>query len=162
MNRERLERLVAVLDRVAEDPDLAAAFDLHNWVDGDPARVGCGTTACAIGHACLDPWFRSAGLVLAAFRMQPEGGWAWDESADALSAPGAVPKPIYGFDVDMAAVRSFFGLTTAQANRLFLSVCYPDPGYTETDQGPKRKPHDPRLVADRVRELLAEEAAGDA
>lgn len=61
----------------------------------------CGTTACAVGHACLDPWFNGQGLHLVADSepfYQGFGGWL--------------------------AVSTFFGLTGSEANRLFMACNY--------------------------------------
>lgn len=85
MNIKALKQLVRVLQTVASQPKLAKAFHMSCWFDAElgaqnvnsihasyehylrtdtplalPAE--CGTTACAVGYAGLDTWFRKQGL----------------------------------------------------------------------------------------------------
>ena len=67
MNIERLNILIDILENVQRE---SKEFDLSHWVDisnnienNDPI---CGTTACAMGYAALDPRFSELGLHLVA------------------------------------------------------------------------------------------------
>lgn len=86
MNIERLQKMVEMLRRIDEDRTLASMFDLGSWLETDSfsaelfitnaipeqkmkffreeyTGADCGTTACAMGFACLDPWFIKEGLM---------------------------------------------------------------------------------------------------
>jgi hypothetical protein len=56
MNRERLERAVAVLEAFVPSAELQ--FDIRMYC----AEEGCGTAACAAGLCGLDPWFQKQGF----------------------------------------------------------------------------------------------------
>lgn len=58
MNRERLEHLITVLERVEREN---LPFDMDDWAV-DP--LDCGTAACAAGWAARDPEFQKQGLSL--------------------------------------------------------------------------------------------------
>lgn len=57
MNKERLSAIADMLDEVQAGTWRGATtvdrFDLDNWA----TQSGCGTTACALGFAALDPRF---------------------------------------------------------------------------------------------------------
>jgi hypothetical protein len=63
MNIDRLTHLIAVLENV-----IAAKkkFSLDHWVSVNPKEKNpaCGTTACVMGYAALDPKFNTMGLKL--------------------------------------------------------------------------------------------------
>lgn len=70
MNIDRLNRLIEVLNEVQER---RKAFDMSAWMSGlkSPTTTygevePCGTTACALGYAALDPVLQSQGLSLVA------------------------------------------------------------------------------------------------
>jgi hypothetical protein len=91
MNTERLLRLADHLDTVPE-----SAFDLMDWA--------CGTTACAVGHACFIPEFMAAGL-----RMD--------------FIDGGLPIPSFGNCYGWMAAGVFFDLPPGASVKLF------DPDY---------------------------------
>lgn len=81
MNIERLKRLEALLRRVHVKPAKHRQFDMNHWFETQVDEVNhtvkidargnckivvekpeCGTSACALGHAALDPVFQKAGL----------------------------------------------------------------------------------------------------
>ena len=98
MNRERLNHLITILENVAP-----ARFDLNEWK--------CGTTACAIGHACLDPELNRQGLYL----ERVAGDWgAW--------------TPSYGDSRSWGAVQAFFDLNFSNTLHLFAHDSYHDEG----------------------------------
>lgn len=77
-------------------------FSLGHWY--------CGTSACAIGHAAVDPWFRRRGI--------------------SLEFTGLEPYPVYRhlgkeYD-DIEAPEEFFGITYDQADWLFMPSRYPN------------------------------------
>ena len=115
MNRERLQQMVTMLRELPATNHIG--FDLGDWY--------CGTTACAVGHACLDPVFREQGLTL---RQDFDG-----------------VCPVFGVHDGWDAVEMFFELSTAEAENLFYRPTYPEYGANTT----------PAHVADRIEELLA-------
>lgn len=92
MNKDRLRKLADHLDTVAPEK-----FDLSNW--------SCGTTACAVGHACTMPEFQMEGL------------------STSLNTWGRFPKYLEYDSWD--AVEAFFDLTHHQARYMFADWCYP-------------------------------------
>lgn len=72
MNDEALRQLRRVLLVAATTPKPAVGFDMGSWFVGggpdhkaelkDLIEMRCGSTACALGHAALDPWFKDRGL----------------------------------------------------------------------------------------------------
>ena len=125
MNIERLTKLAELLDKVAEE---RKPFNLSMWVRssteltdmdlGDTAAASgltkegvanheCGTVACAVGHACLDPWFNEQGLTANA------GG-----------------QPMYGKDNSWDAVAAFFEIERELAILLFDYANYDEEAET--------------------------------
>lgn len=114
MNIQRLQHLITILQGVPPD-----RFNLAAWK--------CGTTACAVGWACLAPEFNKQGLT---FRGP----------GPVYSKPDAEPDEFY---THWRAVEEFFGLTEVQAWHLFTEHAYasiPNPV--------------PQDVADRITALL--------
>jgi hypothetical protein len=103
MQKKRLLRLAELLEA---HRDNGTRFDLSLWrrdYAGDGEDEWCGTKACAVGLACVDPKFKRAGL-------------AW-------SSPFAAPK--YKERIGWDAVVSFFGLENLQeASYLFEKGSY--------------------------------------
>lgn len=87
MHKERLEQMVVMLRNLP--PEKCENFDLTDW--------NCGTSACAVGWACLDPVFIQQGLVFDSLRITPEfmGNDGW------------------------YAVKAFFGIEFDQGRHLF-------------------------------------------
>lgn len=136
MHYERLERLAALLDTVPPEK-----FDLGSWA--------CGTTACAIGWAALDPTFRNEGFRLEVEYFVPLFGTRRRADATKLSHTNVSWRrlqpdsyPVFGGYEDYEAVMLFFGLSKDQAHRLFDRAAYGNAG-TATD------------VAKRIRAMLA-------
>lgn len=128
MNKLRLQRLADFLKKVKP-----AHFYLQTWCDidggkiddGKIAKVGCKTTACAMGWAVNIPAFRKAGL-----RLMPE-------TVNERAVPAF--RGTEGFD----AAEEFFRLSNAESRWLFDPTCYP-----------RRELKDPKAVATRIRQLL--------
>jgi hypothetical protein len=59
MNLERLQHQIDILQKVAV---AEKKFDMSQWLDVN--THGCGSSACAFGYACLDPYFQAQGLRL--------------------------------------------------------------------------------------------------
>jgi hypothetical protein len=117
MNKIRLLILANFLDNVPLNK-----FNLESWRDGwskgwykgytgvtdqDLTDVSCGTTGCAIGHACAIPEFIQEGLV-------------WKGC------------PVYGHYEAWEAVHNFFEISPSMARTLFSDALYSQGG-----QGPK-------------------------
>ncbi|SDR37246.1 hypothetical protein SAMN05443245_5201 [Paraburkholderia fungorum] len=96
MHRERLEQMVTMLRGLPVDAE--PKFHLRTW--------NCGTTACAVGHACFYQPLIDQGLRWNSMDRVPEfeGEESWD------------------------AVRGFFGLGREDAEYLFYDECYPSYG----------------------------------
>lgn len=129
-NGERLNLLLTLLEEIRLDGGEAErpAFSLSHWViavdleDGDNDEYlsdlrrssgrrlpegYCGTAACAIGSACLDPRFNALGL-----------------SVEVIQDGLAVGTPVYGEKRNWDAVCAFFGLTEWEAEQLFAAGAY--------------------------------------
>lgn len=87
MNRARFEQLIRVLEATPEEN-----FDIGLW--------RCGTKACAIGRACMDPWFQSQGWHL-------ELDWPFWKKLDG-----------------MTAIIEFFEIDAPTADRLFTRLIF--------------------------------------
>ncbi len=103
MNIERLQHLITILQNVKPE-----TFDLSTW--------HCGTVACAVGHACLDPVFLRQGLSLTAVR-----------------GSHSLKRPNYGPMAGWEAVELFFGLDQCQAAHLFSISKYDSCSVTTQD-----------------------------
>ncbi len=92
MREDRLVRLAHLLDTI--DPQ---KFCLRDW--------SCGTTACAVGHAMCDPWFKGEGL-------------------HAEIGLYGKPSPRYEDYEGWDAVEQFFELGSGEAEHLFYEEEY--------------------------------------
>lgn len=125
MNQQRLRLLAARL----REPDVEPKFDLVSWCSAEFRRepkdvntavrnrlkTKCGTTACAIGYACLMPAFQTEGL-----------GFYYDAVFEELT-------PRYGGMVSWDAVERFFEISEPQAHQLFAISSYPSALTTAAD-----------------------------
>ena len=141
MNKERLNKLVDLLENLPKEReklnygmDIPTDFDLAVWYEKSP----CGTSACAIGHAMLHPWFYEQGL-------------KFDYGNDNDTAYHNL-EPIFenglGIHSSWNAVAAFFDISHSDAEMLFQ-----DEGY-EHEQGLLVKVT-PDEVAARIKEYLA-------
>lgn len=87
------------------EPQKGLKFDLLSWVE----RSGCGYSACAVGHACLDPRFNEQGLVM-------------DLN---YASPLYIDKSGYK-RTSWMAVETFFGIGEKAAEYLFQKSKYKD------------------------------------
>lgn len=117
---DRLMRLTDLLDTI--EPE---AFDLEFWKRSGP---NCGTTACAIGHACTIPEFIEAGLQL---------------HVDVQEEEETTYFVAYKNYISSSAVMEFFGLDYNQAMWLFYPLSYED-----------KDLRNPKKVATRIRKFL--------
>lgn len=120
----RLQHLITILQAV-EPRQLRMKLWFSELRHGQPA---CGTAACAIGHACLDPEFNKQGLSI------------WE------GRPAVSPN-----EFSWSAVTKFFDLTTDQAGYLFDESCYNPFG---REDGPEPGDITPALVIERIKDLL--------
>jgi len=118
MNIERLTKLAELLDKVALE---RRPFNLSVWVhktqdlcfmdvkdtavasglsEDEVEHHECGTVACAVGYACLDPWFNEQGLR------------AYED------------LPSYRYSSGWDAVEDFFGIYYEEARHLFSPDSY--------------------------------------
>lgn len=141
MNKKRLLKLADLLEADAENPS-GIKFDLNSWgaredIPNDripeAIPVDCGTTACAVGLACISGAFKRAGLSykLTTFNM---GG-------------GNHISPRFKRFKEMEAVRRFFELNDDESYSLFVSWRYPK----HLQEGAAGE----REVAKRIREMVA-------
>lgn len=108
MNRERLQQMVTMLRELPVDGMIG--FDLGNWYDSEHP---CGTAACAVGHACLNPVFIRQGLTL-------DRGILFE-------------SPKFGDAHGWDAVEAFFGLEPSDAKFLFFEESYDEYAPTAGD-----------------------------
>lgn len=133
MNIERMQLMLTMLKEIRDQPKSDVVFNLTVWAsplsevgdftiaasDGRIFPEGfCGTVACAVGHACLDPRFNSLGLHLDTDRRQP--------------------LPAYEGAEDWDAVEQFFDIDDETAEHLFYRTTYPDDEDTNISQVIKR------------------------
>lgn len=138
MNVRRLERLIQILEDVAERED---GFDLGSWANP------CGTTACAVGWACFDAQFQAEGLRM--MNMESKRGLV-HPTLETVRTAGYKDREVWpcfeGLEAWLAIMR-FFDIRGGDAFKLF------SPGnYTS------RACRNPRAVIARIRALLAEAA----
>jgi len=138
MNKERLLKLADLLEADAKNPK-GVKFDLSEWGEAvDPKTpVNCGTSACAVGLACISGAFKKEGL-----GYEVVEGKEWDD----LDKPSAIYtiNPTYKKMSGWDAVAKFFGIGYADAEYLFSSY-----EYNSIPKGAKGE----RTVAKRIREF---------
>jgi hypothetical protein len=111
LEHARLEKLAILLDGYRHDPN-RPDFNLKSWGVVETRRRGflwlkrveCGTTACAVGLACLSGAFAADGLT---YEIEKRG-----------------MIPLYGDCDNWEAVEAFFGLTRKQSTLLFSADEY--------------------------------------
>lgn len=156
-NTERLNHLIEVLHLVqdVQDAEGRKIFDMQDWLHGDfgvreailtsppEARLDqilhtCGTSACAVGHAALDPWFNDQGLGL-----------------DRNGRPYYTFVDESGFHSELGwdAVASFFGLDLDTTHDLFMEEFYREESECD-EHGNPLVDVQPQEVIDRVKALL--------
>lgn len=119
MRRERLTRLVDMLVRLR--PTKTRHFHLAEW----ETQTRCGTAACALGYAMVNPWFNARGL----HRVISE-------------TDNAVPK--FRGNRGWFAAEQFFCASLGAAIALFYAEEY----------APRQRGN-PKAVAARIRAFLA-------
>lgn len=178
MNIDRMNHMITVLEGViAADK----AFNLSGWVMNEASMhrddpdfvknhwntVGnvqktCGTSACAMGYAALDPAFQAQGLTLKIEVYGPDGRTVEypvttvKEFNEITRRPTLEVDEIYirfnGQD-GIGAAMEFFGITEKAATWMFLPDHYED--MTQDNQVPIT----PQAVIDRLRAVI--EAGGE-
>jgi hypothetical protein len=116
MNKKRLQKLADHLRTVP-----VSKLDMRQWA--------CGTTACAMGHACEIPSFKRAGL-----KLGPTGFFDRDGVSELA--------PVFDGDFGYAAAGAFFDISEFAAFQLFSSLSY--------DGKPR-----PTTVAKRIEAVIA-------
>lgn len=127
MHIERLQLLVTLLkEKLEEQKTGKVVFSLSSWILPRHHRAGtnealaassqrpdilehgfCGTSACAVGYACLDERFNAQGLVLGRFN-----------------------DPCYRTSACWDAVERFFEIDGVASIHLFSEGTYPNHGST--------------------------------
>jgi len=160
MNLARMNHLITVLEGVER---AKKRFDLTSWVSnkidvdtcsGEKPVVAeaCGTSACALGYAALDPVFQAEGLGFEVAFADQFGKCRTEMVKDIASFNKAIKAPdfwrmdpIFGDREGLLAAREFFGITISAAGYLF------DP---ETYDDGNSRPVLPSEVIERVREVM--------
>ena len=132
MNKARLLKLADLLEADAKNP-YGVRFNLRDWgkAEDKTPTVDCGTTACAIGLACLSPEFQAEGLSFDTYFDEDESNWGM--------------RPKYGPRDSWGAVEDFFELSHRESYRLFRRSAY------EVFKGAEAE----LAVAARIREMVA-------
>jgi hypothetical protein len=129
VHTKRLLKLARLLMADARNKK-GVKFSLSLWATTENSlgipEVDCGTTACAVGLACISGEFRRAGL---SYAMR-----------------GSQIIPFYKGRTEWAAVRSFFGLGDSADSYLFSQFSYP--------RKYRRGATGERYVAKRIREFV--------
>ena len=106
---ERIERLKRLIKVINKTPD--HDFEMGDW---GTKTTECGTHACLLGNAALDPVCKRQGLKGCWSEVYPE-----DTAVRVLDITYETPD---GYEyVFSGAGREFFGITDAETRRLFLS-----------------------------------------
>lgn len=143
LSLQRLKQWRKVLLKVAMRDDADKVFDMRSWFHAVRKRImgrfrevtptyvmrhnmTCGTTACAAGHAALDPVLRKQGFCI--------------KNGD----------PYFNGSYSEDAVSEFFGLSYEEAQGIVLPSHYP--GYNPDD--PMSVPVE--RVIDRLSDLIRE------
>lgn len=144
MNKRRLLKLADLLEADAKNKK-GVKFDLGTWASpaGDEwnrqwdtqdneIKVDCGTTACAVGLACVSGAFARSGLTYG-YKRSWMGGYH------------LIPK--FKGSREFNAVTKFFAIKKPQAMFLFTADKYPD----SKIKGAAAE----RYVAKRIRDFVA-------
>lgn len=126
MNVDRLLKLADFLESVPPE-----RFNLRRWADVGFSPDNCGTAACAIGWATT---------IFPELRLSSTAGSVYDLELNEMGLYGDDSMP-EGWDL----VQSFFDLGWADARILF-----------EEDSYPRRPKTTPIMVADRIRQFVAD------
>lgn len=163
MNVERLTHLIEILRQVESSH---RPFDLTVWASTgvspnttSGSAEACGTSACALGYAALDPQFQAQGLALKAnvyalsdthFVERCIGEITvstTDEFNEVMRrADVGMFDPVYGEERGFSAGAEFFGINREASNYLFDPDYYPQ-GFDA--------PILPAQVIARIEDLLA-------
>lgn len=134
---ERTRQLVRVLTEVHRDN---RPFTLYYWATSYPSIIAeliaggdlpegtCGTAACAVGYAGLDPWFRAQGFKLSMCQGNVTSGADWEveyTTPEQFMEQGAEGEILQ----DWEAIGQFFSMPVKTATSLFLPENY-DADYT--------------------------------
>lgn len=124
MRADRLEIVCEVLDNLK--PTEIERFYMGEWLQ----KTGCGTKACAIGHACMDDRIASMGLNLV---------------IKSNSEPNSfIPK--YSDYYETIALAKFFEISIDQVHEFFYPSAY----------GLYADEITPQQVSNRIKEFLKE------
>lgn len=145
MHVERLTKLAELLENLHP-----SKFFIREWASG--SSNGCGYAACAVGTACLDPWFNEQGLkfddpldtALAVFSEYEEAMGVKNRTLGLM--------PVYVEDEGWDAVCMFFEIAPDDADYLFSGERYQN---FWSDKGKMRK-IPPSEVAARIRSFISE------
>ena len=150
MNRERLEYLITIMERVEKEE---RKFNMDDWGQNDGTRPVnlCNTACCAFGSAALDPACMAEGLHMRAeWTNKSVYGYAIINSLDDLS------KLPYGLNVTLVMAPEFNGNKQFEAAMAYYDIgehaaCYLfHPSYYNMP-GARIKPHH---VIERIKEIL--------
>lgn len=147
--RKRLLKLSGLLMADARKRK-GVKFDLETWAkpsstgwsehyksrEAAKPNQGCGTAACAVGLACLNPTFNKQGLTFAVKKI-------------GFLEPQYMAVPALGRRRDWSAVLTFFALKPKEAMFLFVSNSY------RKSKGAAAE----RAVAKRIRDFVAGKVA---
>jgi hypothetical protein len=134
MNKRRLLKLAKLLEDDARNKK-GVKFDLGDWGETktEKPELSCGTTACAIGLACISGAFKKQGFTYSDGFIR--SGWI---------------APVYRDANEWGAVCDFFELNLSDAHSLFLDTSYPNKLRTGAAAE--------RAVAKRIRDFVAGKA----
>ena len=150
MNRERLEYLITIMERVEKEE---RKFNMDDWGQNDGTRPVnlCNTACCAFGSAALDPVCMAEGLHMRAeWTNKSVYGYAIINSLDDLSKlpyglnVTLVMAPEFNGNKQFEAAIAYYDIGEHAASYLFHPSYYNMPGA-------RIKPHH---VIERIKEIL--------
>lgn len=140
MQKARLLKLADMLDEDAKTKK-GIKFDMGTWgyITNEEEPLSCGTSACAMGLACLSGRFKRAGLSYDVYSLR------WDVSSPIRITPIHTDKDGYR-RYELSAAVALFGIPYRDAAYLFSSGSYTD----ANSRGARAE----RFVARRIREYV--------
>jgi hypothetical protein len=134
MNRERLEYLITIMERVEKEE---RKFNMGDWGQNrgiEPVTL-CNTVCCAFGSAALDPVCMAEGLHMCAdWTNGNNHGWVFIDSLDDLAKIPYGPNtslamtPVFGANMHFDAAMAYYDIGEQASHYLFHPSYYTIPG----------------------------------
>lgn len=120
---ERAHYLNLLADHLDRMPVDKIDFDLESW-GSTPEDNACGTTACAMGYACLVPEFQKRGLKLMVGERVARTVAGYNRF---MTRGRPFALPVFDHGGGWNAITAFWGLSETNVSWLFDEDSYNDP-----------------------------------